>query len=64
MMFDLLFHSTPRDRFQEMLFPKTERKQESGISMRVNAIFSLVQTKFQSFFCFVTLSAERVFCNI
>lgn len=48
MMFDLLFHSTPRVRFQEMLFPKTERKQENGVSMRENAIFLLVQTKFQS----------------
>lgn len=49
MTFNLLFHSTPTVQFQEMLFPKTERKGESGVSMKVNAMFLLVQS-FQSLF--------------
>lgn len=56
-IFNLLFHSTPTVQFQEMLFPKTERKGESGVSMKVNAMFLPVQS-LQSIFL-VTLPAEK-----
>lgn len=45
--FHLLFHSTPTVQFQETLFPKTERKEEIGVSLRESTTFLLEQISFQ-----------------